>query len=219
MGTSKKDVLAPGGGRQHFNVPNDVAGRDFIQALRRYTAPGHNFRARGRGPRKAPGDRIVSFSRSLSIPKADAKSFAVYMGRKHGKTFTMDEQLDHNEHYAVWRMRRQKAANEKSALRLQELVSPVVHKNPHTINGWGGWGEVRPVSPTVKPTGVHPELLTSTPVGVEPPIKLDAERSERVQGDPNSSVVGPGSGTCLRRELRENPRSRTRRRCHRAYLR
>jgi hypothetical protein len=93
-------------GKQTFNVPNNSEGREFLRLLKKFKAPGHSFRARGRGPRKAPGDNYVSFSRQMNLPHADAESFAVYMGKRVGTTFIMDEQLDYKQQSLLGRAER-----------------------------------------------------------------------------------------------------------------
>ncbi len=84
-------------GKQTFNVPNDSEGREFLRLLKKFKTLGHSYRARGRGPRKAPGDNYVSYSRKGNLPHADAQSFAVYMGKRVGTTFIADEQLDYRQ--------------------------------------------------------------------------------------------------------------------------
>jgi hypothetical protein len=84
-------------GKQTFDVPNDSEGREFLRLLKKFKAPGHSYRARGRGPRKAPGDNYVSFSRQMNLPHPDAESFAVYMGKRADTTFIADSQLDYRQ--------------------------------------------------------------------------------------------------------------------------
>jgi hypothetical protein len=68
-------------GGQAFNVPNDEEGRTFLRLMRKYlNRPLWRYLARSRGPRKRAGDAFVSFSRSLSIPQAESKWLAVYLG-------------------------------------------------------------------------------------------------------------------------------------------
>ena len=71
-------------GAQAFNVPNDEEGERFLALLRRYRNRGWHYLARNRGPRKALGDKYVSFSRQLSIPRKDAEWMAVYLKREPG---------------------------------------------------------------------------------------------------------------------------------------
>ena len=68
-------------GGQAFNVPNNREGRAFLRSMRRFiNRPLWRFSARGRGPRLRPGDTHVSLSRSLSLPHAESKWLAVYLG-------------------------------------------------------------------------------------------------------------------------------------------
>ena len=102
-------------GKQTFNVPNDSEGQEFLRLLKKFKAPGHSYRARGRGPRKAPGDNYVSFSRQMNLPHPDAESFAVYMGKKVDTTFIADSQLDYREQGLLGSAKRGE---------LQETLSP-----------------------------------------------------------------------------------------------
>lgn len=72
-------------GAQAFNVPNDPEGREFLRLLKKYKNKGWGCHARGRGPRKAPGDNYVSFSRQMSIPQADSEWMAVYLDNSKKK--------------------------------------------------------------------------------------------------------------------------------------
>ena len=99
-------------GKQTFNVPNDSEGREFLRLLKKFKAPGHSYRARGRGPRKAPGDNYVNFSRKMNLPHADAESFAVYMGKKTDTTFIADSQLDYRQQGLLIRAEREEEASQ-----------------------------------------------------------------------------------------------------------
>ncbi len=72
-------------GAQAFNVPNDSEGREFLRLLRKFRNRGWSFHARGRGPRKLPGDLYVSFRRQLSIPQSDSEWIAVYLDNSKKK--------------------------------------------------------------------------------------------------------------------------------------
>lgn len=84
-------------GKQTFNVPNNSEGQEFLRLLKKFKAPGHSYRARGRGPRRAPGDNYVSFSRQMSLPHKDAESFAVYMGTKTDTSFAIDTHYEEEQ--------------------------------------------------------------------------------------------------------------------------
>ena len=75
-------------GAQAFNVPNDSEGNEFLRLLRKFRNKGWSYHARGRGPRKLPGENYVSFRRQSSIPKTDSKWMAVYLDNtKKGPAF------------------------------------------------------------------------------------------------------------------------------------
>ena len=78
-------------GNQAFNVPCDEEGRTFLRLMRKFiNRPRWRFSARGRGPRKRPGDRYTSFSRQLGIPQDESEWLAIYLGGTAHRAFAGD---------------------------------------------------------------------------------------------------------------------------------
>ena len=78
---SRKRVRIETAGGQAFNVPCDEEGKTFLRLMRKFiNRPLWRYSARGRGPRRRPGDKYVSLARQASIPQADSEWLAVYLG-------------------------------------------------------------------------------------------------------------------------------------------
>jgi hypothetical protein len=78
---TRKRVRIETAGGQAFNVPCNEEGKTFLRSMRKFiNRPLWRYSARGRGPRRRPGDKYVSLSRQASIPQADSEWLAVYLG-------------------------------------------------------------------------------------------------------------------------------------------